>query len=355
MRKTQHIGFADLAAEKRKVKSQFFDQINMIVDWRPISNIINKHYQRGESAVGCPAYPGLMLFKMGLLQTWYGLSDYEVEDRVNDSISFSRFIGLSIDDKAPDHSTLSRFRTQMTSCGAYPKLLKALNKQLDKHGIMVRTGAIVDASVTESPFKPKGRTTYEIATDREEEPRSQEEQDKEEKHHVLIRKQQPGVDSEARWLKKRGKPMYGYKRNYVTDPEGLVMGVTTTPANVNEITDLEEVLQEADLPEGIPLMADKGYASKKNREMLKRHKLKDRIQRKAVRGRPLTEWEIKFNKLISKTRYKVERTFGSIKRWFQSTKARYRGLAKTHTQHVMEAMAYNLYRSPGIVVSKSTG
>jgi len=194
MRKTQHIGFADLAAERRKVKSQFFDQINLIVDWRPISNIINKHYQRGESAVGCPAYPGLMLFKMGLLQTWYGLSDYEVEDRVNDSISFSRFVGLSIDDKAPDHSTLSRFRTQMTSCKAYPKLLKALNKQLDKHGIMVRTGAIVNASVTESPFRPKGKVTYEIATDREEEPRSEEQREKEEQQHVLIRKEQPGVD-----------------------------------------------------------------------------------------------------------------------------------------------------------------
>jgi len=149
--------------------------------------------------------------------------------------------------------------------------------------------------------------------------------------------------------------MYGYKRNYETDPEGLVMGVTTPPANVNEITDLEDVLQEPDLPQGIPLMADKGCASKKNRQMLKRRKLKDRIQKRAIRDRPLTEWEIKFNKLISKARYKVERTFGSIKQWFQSTKARYRGLAKIHTQQVMEAMAYNLYRSPEIIVSKSIG
>jgi len=51
---------------------------------------------------------------MSLLQSWYGLSDYEVEDRVNDSISFSYFCDLHIDQVAPDHSTLSRFRTVMT-------------------------------------------------------------------------------------------------------------------------------------------------------------------------------------------------------------------------------------------------
>ncbi|XOD67021.1 MAG: transposase [Flavobacteriales bacterium Tduv] len=33
---------------------------------------------------------------------------------------------------------------------------------------------------------------------------------------------------------------------------------------------------------------------------------------------------------MSKTRWVVERTFGSIKRWFGSVKARYKGLARVH-------------------------
>jgi hypothetical protein len=53
-------------------------------------------------------------FKMALLQIWYGLSDYEVEDRVNDSISFGRFAGISLVVSAPDHSVLNRLRTEMT-------------------------------------------------------------------------------------------------------------------------------------------------------------------------------------------------------------------------------------------------
>ena len=59
------------------------------MDWSEIDKIIDKHYKKGNTAIGKPSYSGLLLFKMCLLQTWYGLSDYEVEDRINDSISFS--------------------------------------------------------------------------------------------------------------------------------------------------------------------------------------------------------------------------------------------------------------------------
>lgn len=82
-------------------------------------------------------------------------------------------------------------------------------------------------------------------------------------------------------------------------------------------------------------------------------KLKSRIMHKGVRGRKLTEREQRVNVAISKTRYKVERTFGSIHRWFHGGIARYVGLAKTHAQHIMEAIAYNLYRTSGIIVSNS--
>ena len=77
----------------------------------------------------------MLLFKVCLLQTWYGLSDYEVEEQVNDRISFSRFVGLSMDDTCPDHSVISRFRTTMTQNNAYEKVFKALNK----HKIIVKT------------------------------------------------------------------------------------------------------------------------------------------------------------------------------------------------------------------------
>ena len=249
MKTEQKLGFADFMVEKRKIKQEFFNQVNLIVDWRLVSNIINKHYQKGHSATGRPSYDGLVLFKMSLLQTWYGLSDYEVEDRVNDSISFSRFVGISLDDVVPDHSVLSRFRTEMTQKGVYEKLFKAINKQLEKHKIIVKKGAIVDASIIDSPLKPKGPTTFEIENDRSEEERNDEDKNNENNHYAEITKTQKGADPEGRWIKKSGKTRFGYKKHIVTDEEGLILGVLTTQANVNEISNLEEVLNTADLPE----------------------------------------------------------------------------------------------------------
>jgi len=324
----------------RKIKRTFFTQMNSLLDWTAISAVISQHYSKGKSATGKPSYSGLLLFKMCLLQRWYGLSDYEVEDRVNDSISFSYFCGLNIDQIAPDHSTLSRFRTAMTKAKAYESLFKEINLQLKSHGIIVKTGAIVDASVIDTPLKPKGKTNHKVT------------QDREDLQEVEVTKQYAdNVDKDASWLKKQGKYRYGYKKHYVTDNEGLVLGVLTTKASTNEVGNLEDVLDTADLPQDIQLKADKGYQSKKNAKLLKERKLKNHILKKAYKNKPLTHWEKKFNRLIGKTRFKVERTFGGIKRWFCGGTARYRGIKKMHTQNLMEAICYNLYRSPGIIAS----
>ena len=79
-------------------------------------------------------------------------------------------------------------------------------------------------------------------------------------------------------------------------------------------------------------------------------KISKRILKKAKKNKPLSETEKEFNKLCGKVRYKADRTFGSIRRWFNGGTARYKGIAKMHTQNLLEALAYNLYRSPGIIM-----
>lgn len=328
----------------RKIKQTFLAQMNRLIDWEKVSSVIDIHYVKGSSASGTPGYDGLLLFKMGLLQTWYGLSDYEVEDRVNDSISFGYFCGLTIEQAAPDHSTVSRFRTAMTAAGAYEPLFHAINGQLENHGIIVKKGLLVDASVIDTPLRPKGKAKHAVADDREDGEEGNEEAS-------LTREYPTSVDTDATWLKKRGRYHFGYKKHHVTDMEGLVLGVLTTTASVNEVSNLGDVLDTVQLPEGIALKADKGYRSKKNADLMKKRKIRDHIMKKAARGRPLTEREKQFNRLVSKVRYKVERTFGGIKRWFSGGVARYRGLPKMHTQNLMEALCYNLYRSPNLFMS----
>ncbi|WP_394799516.1 IS5 family transposase [Chryseobacterium turcicum] len=277
--------FADTICDLRvrKIKSVFFTQIDVLIDWGLISNIINKYYAKGNNVVGNPSYDGLLLFKMSLLQMWYGLSDYEVEERINDSISFSKFCGLTLEQTSPDHSTLSRFRSRMTEKKGCEKLLKEFNRQLEKHQIIVKTGAIVDASVIDTPLKPKGKSSYEAAEDRKEDERSEGNLEKEKAEKISLKILKPSVDTDASWIKKAGKLRYGYKKHHVTDENGLVLGILTTSANVNEISNLEEVLATADLPKGTIIYGDKGYQSSKNEELLKKKNLKNRILKKQKR------------------------------------------------------------------------
>lgn len=330
---------------RRKVKEVFFNQINRVIDWSPIRLIIEKAYTKGKSETGRPSYDSLVLFRIELLRVWYGLSDGEVEDQVNDRLSFSRFAGLSMEDEVPDSTTVCRFRNILVGANLYDSLLDEINRQLKVKNVLVNKGAIIDASITDTNRRPRGQKEYEVVEDRNEDGKPDKANTK------LVEKPKRGVDTEARWLKKAGKLHFGYKRHTVTNQEGLILSEETTPANESDIKHLTSPIDKAHLPQGTPVMADKGYDSAENREALYKRKLKSRIMHKATKKHKLSEREASVNKAISRVRYKVERTFGSMHRWFGAGVARYVGLTKTHAQHIMEAIAYNLYRTPGIIVS----
>ena len=344
------MNFSDFAVSKRKIDMTFFDSINKIVDWNKIELIVKKYYNKGLSADGRPAYEGILLFKIILLQTWFKLSDEGVEERINDSIKFTKFLGLSLEDSVPDHSVISRFRKEMSQKNAMKKVLGELNRQLTKHKIIIHTGVLVDASVTVSPYTPSHPTTFEIASDRNEEEREEEETNKEATYHEKLNKlEDNGTDKEARWLKKGKQSYYGYKKHVATNDDGMILGLETTTANESDTKHFIPLLKKIKIKKGTRVKTDKGYSSKSNKEYLKENKLKSGIQYKAVRGKELTGREKQFNKIVSKTRYAVERTFGGIQKWFNGGVAKYKGIQKMDYQHHLEAIAYNLYRSPGLV------
>jgi IS5 family transposase len=99
----------------------------------------------------------------------------------------------------PDNSTLSRLRTELTQKRVYEQLFKSMNKQLEKHQIIVKKGVLVDASITDSPLRPKGKANYEIVTDREQEDISEQEITA----VKIVRVNSTEVDAEPAWIKKR--------------------------------------------------------------------------------------------------------------------------------------------------------
>ncbi|MXV38000.1 hypothetical protein GO491_04815 [Flavobacteriaceae bacterium Ap0902] len=202
---TTQMSMAFYDVERRTAKNKFFKQIDTLIDWAPIEKELKKVYRGGKKERGQKAYNPLILFKMQLVSIWYNLSDVQTEETCNDSLSVMKFCGLALEDSVPDHSTLSRFRTELSQKKAYDRLLKKINQQLDQHKLIIKDGMKVDASLTESPFKPKGKITYEVAIDREEDQRDQTEIEKEESFHKLKKVVRPGSDEQARWVKKEVK------------------------------------------------------------------------------------------------------------------------------------------------------
>jgi len=103
------------------------------------------------------------------------------------------------------------------------------------------------------------------------------------------------------------------------------------------------------LAEGTFVLTDKGYTSAENRFTLKILGLLDRIMKKAVRGRPLTEQEKSLNRASSKLRYRVEQCFGCLKLHQGFGRTRYPGKAKVELDFYLNGFAYNLKRAVGLV------
>ena len=92
-----------------------FDRIAKVIDWRPIRQLLG---QRSGPGSGNTSYPAEPLLRCLLLGVWHGLSDPALEAQLRDRLSFRRFAGFSLSDHTPDHSTLWRFREELTRDGS---------------------------------------------------------------------------------------------------------------------------------------------------------------------------------------------------------------------------------------------
>ena len=90
--------------------------------------------------------------------------------------------------------------------------------------------------------------------------------------------------------------------------------------------------------------ADKAYDSAKNHQVLREKGIENGILMKGTCKRKLCRAEKMCNRILSKLRCPVERVFGTLKRSYRYSRARYLGLKKNCLQLTMMSMAYNLRR-----------
>ena len=223
------------------------------------------------------------------MQTWHSLSDYSLEEALDDRLSFRRFVSLGISQKAPDHSVFSRFRDQLIKHDLYEKLFHELNRQLEEKGLIIKKGTLIDATVIEAAAnKP---TQNEDGTGG-----------------------RSDQDSEATWTKKGGKYLFGYKAHLGVDQKSeLIRKVQMTPASVYDGNVFFPLLSGDEKW----VFADKAYDIQENSDTLQCRKIQNGILIKGARNRPLGVIEKRCNRVLSKLRSPVERVFGTMKRSYR--------------------------------------
>lgn len=313
------MSFGDGLINQRKGRNEWLDDLDKMIDWSPIKHILKPIYASG---VGKPSYPHLTMFKLLLLGRWYDLSDEGIEEAVDDRLSFRRFAGLPLDSPAPDHSTIWRFREQITRQDLYEALFEEILRQLDAHGLILRKGTLIDATIVRAAVKP---------------PRQEEGQ-------VTER------DPDAGFTRKNGKSTFGYKAHIGVDQgTDLIRKTRFTSADVHDSVPADDLIswdEEA-------VYGDKAYGSAARRRRLADAGIASGLMYKAARNKPLKNWQTWFNKAVTGIRAAVERPFGWMKGPYGYVRVRFRGLARNRCDFNLLAMAMNMRRGLTLRVAQA--
>jgi len=290
-----------------------------------------------KSAAGARPYDVVLLFKTVLLKRLYHLSDEQAEYQTNDRLSFREFLGLSSGDRVPDSRTIWAFQERLGRLRLEEELFELFKSHLCALGLLVNEGRIVDASFVEVPRQRNTRQENEAIKAGQGaqlwtgQPRKRSQK-----------------DTDARWTKKNNTTHYGYKDHAKIDSASkLIVSYEATSAEVHDSQKLDALTGEEDRNQ--PLHADSAYASEESEKMLKGKGITAQINERAYRNKPLTDEQKAANKVKSKTRARVEHTFGFITNSMNGFFLRTIGLPRARCAIGLINLAYNMCRLEQIV------
>ena len=148
----------DIRLSKLSQLGDPLERLNKGIDFEMFRDLLEEKLTKETQGVGGrPPYDYVMMFKVMILQRYYNLSDDQVEFQINDRMSFMRFLNLSIADDIPDSKTVWHFRERLTDLDMVEELFVLFLKELDKLGLIVNEGKIIDASFVETPRQRNSR------------------------------------------------------------------------------------------------------------------------------------------------------------------------------------------------------
>lgn len=281
---------------------------------------------------GAKPYDLVMMFKIMILQRYYGLGDTQVEYQIIDRMSFKKFLGLESGDKVPDEKTVWLFRENITKSGVVEMLFSQFTKFLEEKNLLFNEGKLVDASFT---IAPRQRNT------REENEKIKKGEGNDLWNDQPNKKKHKDID--ARWTKKNGEKYYGYKNHAKVDSRSkFIKKFAVTDASVHDSQALNDLLDKSD--KGQPLFADSAYTGDKQKKIIRKYRLKNKVHEKGYRGKPLTDKQKAKNQVKSKTRVRVEHVFGFMEQSMNGLMVKSVGIVRATGIIGLINLTYNLFR-----------
>lgn len=306
---------AEYSNRRRRTKREdFLDLMDEIIPWKEWAEIIRPYYY--QNTRGRRAKEIETMLRMYLMQNWFHLSDEGVEDAIYDSYAMRKFMQLDFSkESVPDATTLTKFRHILEENHLGEKIFADVRERLDRGGMIMHGGTIVDATIVSAPSSTKNK-------DGERDP-------------------------EMHQTKKGNQWHYGMKVHIGADAgSGYVHTITGTAANVHDIEEAPKLFREDDHVG----YGDSGYLGIEKRDEVKTDPNLSKIEFR-INKRPSSikvneknyngfNWDRHIENRKSSVRSKVEHPFLIVKRQFGYAKVVYRGIAKNLNRfHVLFASA----------------
>lgn len=345
--------FGNYLYERIIPKDNFLRQLDEAVDFSFVNVLCLDKYGNFGKAGNRPYEPE-MLFKILFLSFFYNVSLRETEDQINDRLSFKWFLGLAVDEFAPDHSTLTVFCDRLGE-KAFQEIFNNIVGQAKDKGLVHDRLKIIDSTDTRANVD-----LFKLSRNNNEDKKESGSSSNEIDNYI----DRNSPDQDARFGRKSNKKQfYGYKQHIIIDGDSeIIENIVTTPGNIKDEQIVEPLLKVAkmstDLRRKTKILADKGYDTNNNHSLIEKYKCKSFIIIKKNRQVEKLKSRMK-TKIYQKTikdRYKVERRFADGKSNHGLGKCRWLRIWKMKIQSYLTATVLNckrivtlLFRQPSLI------
>ena len=294
----------------------FLLEMERVVPWSELVELITPHCKEGRR--GRPPFNIEAMLRIHFMQQWFNLSDPAMEEALHDMPLFRDFAGLGgWADRLPDETTILRFRHLLEQKKLAPQILATVNQLLERKGLLLRAGTVVDATLIAAPSSTKNKSGER--------------------------------DPEMHQSKKGKQWHFGMKAHIGVDAEsGLVHTVRGTAGNVADVVEANSLLHGQEKL----ALGDAGYQGVDKRpdanpEVQWHVAMRPGKRKKLDKTQLLDRMKDDFERTKASIRAKVEHPFRVLKQQFGHVKGRYRGLAKNTAQlHTLFALS-NLWMARG--------